>query len=299
MGIDPSQIQKTSEKGKKGKFIESTNKRNMFLVPTDDNTNSFYMNLQPLHSAQYDGRTTGVCIPWWIPVLFRPPNELILDEIEASVAAYIFGLKYQELEHEFEILVTSRLGMFGERCRLRSLMPRQELHEDVLNLVVEMQTVNARSFSVYSICWFLPIDFSKYCFAWMKPPSSAMNYYKDDYMGKYEILSKVVYLEEMLQHDSFYEFNTTDKPRVTEFPLEIPMDVGTQVVGSNDCVVWVCKWMTDCTLSDNYNIKVDRGSRMRLAIDLVTKPYNIKKDTVVSEACAIWKKLQDERKTTK
>ncbi|KAJ1386935.1 hypothetical protein SESBI_40401 [Sesbania bispinosa] len=69
------------------------------------------------------------------------------------------------------------------------------------------------------------------------------------------------------------------------------MDVGRQAAGSNDCGVWVCKWMNDCHLSNNYNIKVDRGTRMRLAIDLVIKPYNIKKEQVVSEASAEWKNV--------
>ncbi|KAJ1377212.1 Ulp1 protease family, C-terminal catalytic domain [Sesbania bispinosa] len=341
MSTNPSGIQKSSEKA--NEFVQGSTSKNLFSVPNNDKTGSYYMNLQPLHSAQYDGRTTGIRIPWWMPVMFRPPNEMILDEIEASVAAYIFGLKYEDLEYEFEILVSSCLGAFGERYRLKSLMPKQQLHQDVLNLVVSMLTVNARASSVYSICWFLPIEFSRYCLAWMKPPSSTMNYYKDDYMGKLEFLSKIfipindnnnhwfllvadmrakklilldsapcekrnfarqlhckkmaVYLEEMFQHQSFYELNSTEKPRVTEFPLVIPMDIGKQAAGSNDCGVWVCKWMTDCHLSNNYNIKVDRETRMRLAIDLVIKPYNMKKEEVVSEATAAWKKCHDDRKT--
>ncbi|KAJ1392527.1 Ulp1 protease family, C-terminal catalytic domain [Sesbania bispinosa] len=332
---------KTSEKGKNLKH-GSTSKK-LFSKPNEDNNTSYYMNLQPIHSAKYDGRTEGVRIPWWMPVLFRPPSEMVLDEIEAYVAAYIFGLKYDEdLKYEFEILVTSRLGMFGERCRVKTLMPRQQLHQDVLNLVVAMVTDHARANYAYSICWFLPTEFSRFCLAWMKPPSAAMNSYKDDYMGKLEFMSKMfipmndqnnhwyllvadmrakklvlldsapcelrnearkfqekkmaVYLEEMFEHESFYEFSETNKPMVTEFPLLIPSDIRRHAAESNDCGVWVCKWMTDCTLTDNYNIKVDRESRMRLAIDLLIKPYNIKKDQVVNEATKAWKELLEEKR---
>ncbi|KAJ1432157.1 hypothetical protein SESBI_06795 [Sesbania bispinosa] len=130
----------------------------------------------------------------------------------------------------------------------------------------------------------------------MKPPSAAMNSYNDDYMSKFEFMSKAVYLEETFQHESFYEFSDTNKPRVTEFPLQIPSDIGRHAAGSNDYGVWVCKWMTDCTLTDNYNIKVDRESCMRLAIDLIIKPFNIKKDQVVSEALKVWKEMHEERK---
>ncbi|KAJ1392529.1 Ulp1 protease family, C-terminal catalytic domain [Sesbania bispinosa] len=329
---------KTSEKGKNLKH-GSTSKK-LFSKPNEDNNTSYYMNLQPLHSAKYDGRTEGVRIPWWMPVLFRPPSEMVLDEIEAYVAAYIFGLKYDDdLKYEFEILVTSRLGIFGERCRVKTLMPKQQLHQDVLNLVVAMVTDHARANYAYSICWFLPTEFSIFCLAWMKPPSAAMDSYKDDYMGKLEFMSKMfipmndqnnhwyllvgdmrakklvlldsapcelrnearkfqakkmaVYLEEMFEHESFYEFSETNKPMVMEFPLLIPSDIGRQAAESNDCGVWVYKWMADCTLTDNYNIK---GKSHEIAIDLLIKPYNIKKDQVVNEATKAWKELLEEKR---
>ncbi|KAJ1428335.1 Papain-like cysteine peptidase superfamily [Sesbania bispinosa] len=317
---------KTAEKEKILKH-GSTTKKNLFSKPNQDNNTSYYMNLQPLHSEKFDGRTEGVCIPWWIPVLFRPPTEMILDEIEAHVAAYIFGLKYDEdLDYEYEVLVTSRVGIFGERCRVKTPMPRQRLHQDVLNLVVAMVIDHARANYAYSIFWFLPTDFSRYCLAWMKPPSAAMTSFKDDYMEqplvlvvadmrakklilldsapcvlrnearKLQAKKMAVYLEEMFDHDSFYEFSETDRPTVTEFPLVIPTDIGKQAAESNDCGVWVCKWMTDYTLTDNYNIKVDRVSCMRLAIDLLIKPYNIKKDQVVSVATQAWKELHKDKK---
>ncbi|KAJ1380627.1 Ulp1 protease family, C-terminal catalytic domain [Sesbania bispinosa] len=303
---------KTAEKEKNLKH-GSTTKKNLFSKPNQDNNTSYYMNLQPFHSGKFDGRTEGVRIPWWMPVLFKPPTEMILDEIEAHVATYIFGLKYDEdLDYEYEVLVTSRVGIFGERCRVKTLMPRQRLHQD------------------------------RYCLAWMKPPSAAMNSFKDDYMSKFEFMTKMFipmndqnnhwfllvadmrakklilldsalcvlrnearklqtkkmaeYLEEMFDHDSFYEFSETDRPRVTEFPLVIPTDIGKHAAESNDCGIWVCKWMIDYTLTYNYNIKVDRVSRMRLAIDLLIKPYNIKKDQVVSVATQAWKELHKDKK---
>ncbi|KAJ1377621.1 Ulp1 protease family, carboxy-terminal domain protein, partial [Sesbania bispinosa] len=121
---------KTAENEKNLKY-GSTSKKNLFSKPNQDNNTSYYMNLQPLHSGKYDGRTEGVRIPWWMPVLFRPPSDMILDEIEAHVAAYLFGLKYDDdLDYEYEVMVTSQVGIFGERCRLKTLMPRQRLHQD-------------------------------------------------------------------------------------------------------------------------------------------------------------------------
>ncbi|KAJ1427952.1 Ulp1 protease family, C-terminal catalytic domain [Sesbania bispinosa] len=286
---------KTNEKLKEHKYGSASKK--LFSRAREDINTVYYMNLDPLHSAKYDGRTEGIRVPWWMPLMFRPPTDMVQDEIEAAIAAYIFGLKYEEdLKDEYEILVTSKLGAFGERCRVKSLMPRQEMHQD------------------------------RYCLAWMKPPSAAMNAYKDDYMGKVDFMSKmfipmndenkhwyllvadmkaknlvlldsapcqarneprqlqakkmVVYLEEMFQHESFYDFSVTNKPRVTD----------------NDYGVWVCKWMSDCSLKDDYNIKVDRETRMRLAIDLIIKPYNLKKEEVVSVAVKDWHKMHKERK---
>ncbi|KAJ1378002.1 hypothetical protein SESBI_48305 [Sesbania bispinosa] len=310
-----SNSNKTNEKLKEHKYGSASKK--LFSRAREDINTVYYMNLDPLHSVKYDGRTEGIRVPWWMPLMFRPPTDMVLDEIEAVVAAYIFGLKYEEdLKDEYEILVTSKLGAFGERCRVKSLMPRQEMHQDVLNLVVAMLTDHARANCPYSICWFLPIEFLRYCLAWMKPPSAAMNAYKDDYMGKIDFMSKLdsapcqarneprhlqakkmaVYLEEMFQHESFYDFSVTNKPRVIEFPLQIPSDIGRQAVGSNDCGVWVCKWMSDCSLKDDYNIKVDKETRMRLAIDLIIKPYNLKKEEVVSVAVKDWHKMHKERK---
>ncbi|KAJ1430727.1 hypothetical protein SESBI_07556 [Sesbania bispinosa] len=290
-----SNSNKTNEKLKEHKYGSASKK--LFSRAREDINTVYYMNLDPLHSAKYDGRTKGIHVPWWMPLMFRPPTDMVLDEIEAAVAAYIFGLKYEEdLKDEYEILVTSKLGAFGERCRVKSLMPKQEMHQDVLNLVVAMLTDHERENCPYSICWFLPIKFSRYCLAWMKPPSAAMNAYKDDYMGKIDFMSKDVYLEEMFQHESFYDFSVTNKPRVTEFPLQIPSDIGRQAAGSNDCGVWVCKWISDCSLKDDYNIKVDRETRMRLAIDLIIKPYNLKKEEVVSVVVKDWHKMHKERK---
>ncbi|KAJ1400924.1 Ulp1 protease family, C-terminal catalytic domain [Sesbania bispinosa] len=332
---------KTYEKQKEQNYGSAS--KNLFSRAKEDSNTVYYMNLDPLHSAKYVGRTKGIRVPWWMPLMFRPPSDMVLDEIEAAVAAFIFGLKYEEdLKDEYAILVTSKLGVFGERCRIKSLMPRQEMHQDVLNLVVAMLTEHARATCPYSICWFLPIEFSRYCLAWMKPPTASKNSYKDDYMGKIDFLSKMfipmndenkhwyllvadikakklvlldsapcearkearqlqakkmaVYLEEMFQDESFYDFSVTNKPRVTEFPLLIPSDIGRQAAGSNDCGVWVSKWMTNCSLNDDYNIKVDRETRMRLAIDLIIKPYNLKKEEVVSLAVNDWNKMHEDRK---
>ncbi|KAJ1383387.1 hypothetical protein SESBI_43451 [Sesbania bispinosa] len=65
--------------------------RSLFSDTKEGSSSGYFINYQPLHASKYDGRTTGISIPEWGPVLFNPPPGMILDEIEASAIAYIYG----------------------------------------------------------------------------------------------------------------------------------------------------------------------------------------------------------------
>ncbi|XLU57809.1 hypothetical protein S245_052457, partial [Arachis hypogaea] len=52
----------------------------------------------------------------------------------------------------------------------------------------------------------------------------------------------------------------------------------------NDCGVWVTTWMRECQWRSNYNIKVNDSTRLRLAIDLVMNPFNLKSQEVLEAA---------------
>ncbi|KAJ1385066.1 hypothetical protein SESBI_42005 [Sesbania bispinosa] len=100
----------------------------------------------------------------------------------------------------------------------------------------------------------------------------------------------------MLQNEFFYPTPNTERPLVGEFTLRVPTDIGEQISGSNDCGVWVAVWMMDCMLDDSYKITVNDASRMRVALDLVLKAYNEKKEDIIELAFQNWKKLEDRKK---
>ncbi|KAK7281748.1 hypothetical protein RIF29_09996 [Crotalaria pallida] len=66
---------------------------------------------------------------------------------------------------------------------------------------------------------------------------------------------------------------------------------------SNDCGVWVAKWMIECGHKDGYDkIVVGSETRLRVAIDLILHRFNNVKDLVIQKASQYW---QDLHKTNK
>ncbi|XLR33966.1 hypothetical protein S83_061866, partial [Arachis hypogaea] len=50
---------------------------------------------------------------------------------------------------------------------------------------------------------------------------------------------------------------------------------GDLLVDKNDAGVWVASWMIACFEDDHFNIKVDDGNRMKIAVLLVSKNHNM------------------------
>ncbi|KAJ1415905.1 Ulp1 protease family, carboxy-terminal domain protein [Sesbania bispinosa] len=95
----------------------------------------------------------------------------------------------------------------------------------------------------------------------------------------------------------FYEYPSTPKPKITKFTLVQPTNLSPPNSGSNDCGVFVAQWMRECIWTDDYkDIYVCDGKRMRLALDLVLKPYNEMKAVVISLAFNYMNHLAKERK---
>ncbi|KAJ1396397.1 Ulp1 protease family, C-terminal catalytic domain [Sesbania bispinosa] len=77
-----------------------------------------------------------------------------------------------------------------------------------------------------------------------------------------------LYMETLLQHQSFYNYQRTPKPLVSKYTIHIPEGLKIQNANSNDCGAWVIMWM------------VDDGSRLRIALDLAMNPGNILREIV-------------------
>ncbi|TKY65826.1 Ulp1 protease family, carboxy-terminal domain protein [Spatholobus suberectus] len=105
-----------------------------------------------------------------------------------------------------------------------------------------------------------------------------------------------IFLEELLLHKSFYQFPFTSKPEISEFLLVVPNDIGEQLLDSNDCGIWVAKWMIDPALSNDYKIHVDNGTRMKIALDLVLGSHNTNRDEIIKLAATNWKNLEAKKK---
>ncbi|MED6189399.1 hypothetical protein PIB30_095642 [Stylosanthes scabra] len=100
------------------------------------------------------------------------------------------------------------------------------------------------------------------------------------------------FIEKMLRHKSFYASTKILVPKVSKFEIVEPSNLPQQRRGSNDCGIWVAYWMKECGLADNFNIMVSNSHRMRLAIDLITKEFNIKKLEVMDKAHVYMKDIQ-------
>ncbi|XP_052108177.1 uncharacterized protein LOC107458437 [Arachis duranensis] len=112
----------------------------------------------------------------------------------------------------------------------------------------------------------------------------------------FSIKQLALYLEGMLQHESFYDFESTIRPKVSEFPILEALGIGRQRNDSFDCGIWVATWMKNCIWIDDYNIYVDDATRMRIAIDLIMKSYNLKKNTIIKAAKKNYKKIEEKNK---
>ncbi|XLU58446.1 hypothetical protein S245_053094, partial [Arachis hypogaea] len=80
---------------------------------------------------------------------------------------------------------------------------------------------------------------------------------------------------DVLEDRSFYDFETTPNLISSQFEFEEPEGLPTLEAGSSDAGVWVASWMIACFEDDHFNIKVDDGVRMKIAVSLVLKNHNM------------------------
>ncbi|XLR53447.1 hypothetical protein S83_004119 [Arachis hypogaea] len=197
----------------------------------DWNSNTgIYIDKKGTSSFVLPRRSCDPKIPQWMPISFRPPEDMILTTDELACAAYIFGpdLKFQV--NRDEVLVSTRTA-YANRESLATLIPGEQVIQDA------------------------------------------------------------IFIERMLKHKSFYNSSEITVPRISKFRIVEPSDLPQQRKGSNDCGIWVAQWMKECGWTDDFGITVSDSDRMMLAIDLVSKEFNMKKSEVMDKAHAYMKNI--------
>ncbi|KAJ1375736.1 Ulp1 protease family, C-terminal catalytic domain [Sesbania bispinosa] len=279
-----------------------------------------------------DGTKKGASIPTWMPVDFVPPESMIIDEMHAKIAAYIFAADNVKYLTGDEVLIKLQ-WMVGKRSSLKTLMPTKHVHRDVLNMLVCNLTEEEHYIDgSTSTAWFLPTMFAQYALDNETYPDTVMEMYRGIFMGKVEFVRKIfvpisdesvhwyllvididkskLILLDSLQIESRRERRkiqvrkVTERPDIAGFTLIEHNGIGHQLPTSNDSGIWVANWMKDYDWDDEYDIlnvrtlqRITTASRMRLAIDLVLNEQNEFRADVIKRAEKTWKGFQQHRET--
>ncbi|QHO02864.1 Ulp1 protease family, carboxy-terminal domain protein [Arachis hypogaea] len=201
-----------------------------------------------------------------------PPADMALCKDEVSVVTYVFGsdLEDEELNSEQFALNWTHSPKTLKRYYTEEYMGE---FESLCKIFVPMNEDNMH--------WYLlVIDIEKRHLILLdsKPCVSSRN------RGRRCAKLMALFIEEMLDDSTFYVNHTTHRLVISEYPIIHPAEIGEQNDDSNDCGVWMTTWMRECQWRNNYNIKVNESTRLRLAIDLVMNPFNLKSQEVLQAA---------------
>ncbi|RYR09751.1 hypothetical protein Ahy_B05g078155 [Arachis hypogaea] len=293
----------------------------------------YHINQRMPGFTKLQPRNLGVEAPFWLPVLFAPPTTMELDDTEIMVATYVFGTNKDNEFGRQEILAKG-CKFDATKDSFFNLIPKGWIDQTILDVYAHMLNDEEKTTSGVLRHWYMPTVFSQMALSGTIPSSQVREDYKEAFMGKiyvpvnednlhwylvifdmnqcqvilldsnpdpkkkaskiFSIKQLALYLEGMLQHDSFYDF--TIRPKVSEFPILEALGIGRQRNDSFDCGIWVATWMKNCIWIDDYNIYVDDATRMRIAIDLIMKSYNLKKNTIIKAAKKNYKKIEEKNK---
>ncbi|KAL4301515.1 hypothetical protein AHAS_Ahas17G0308600 [Arachis hypogaea] len=263
-------------------------------------------------------------MPQCLELAFRPPDGMHFQGSEFAVAAYIFS---KNLDERYEILVADEHAQ-GDRRALWSLIPGQQVVDDVINMVASML-----SFDNMSPKWFLPTTFAQIALSPVNHSIDTFEFIRSNFMGYADNLHRIYvpmyreqhwylmivdlvfrrliyldsaknaseyeariaqmkyvafFIENMLQDTRFWSDKGHYKPHPSTFDLDEP-EVGHQIEGSNDCGVWVVQWMMQSWVFRDFMLEdVTSQTRMRLALDLVMGRHNPIAREVGRRAMADW-----------
>ncbi|MED6212610.1 hypothetical protein PIB30_085120 [Stylosanthes scabra] len=80
--------------------------------------------------------------------------------------------------------------------------------------------------------WFLPTTFSQFALSWSRPPNKVREQLAQHFMHKVDYLSRAIFIERMLQHESFHDSTNILVLKVLEFDIVEPSDLPQQRRGS-------------------------------------------------------------------
>ncbi|KAL4370440.1 hypothetical protein AHAS_Ahas06G0066000 [Arachis hypogaea] len=276
-------------------------------------------NVTPLlFEIKKNGLLSSDDMPKFLDVDFRPPKGMKCIATELAVAAYIFA---RDLE-QGEILYSGE-HCHGPRHVFWLLRPRQEVVDDVINLVATM--LNDERHDPYG--GFRPsLNPSTYCketlafirHKYMKYVDETANIYiplnKDHhwYLMVVDLREKaLIYLDfakyidaregrmdqmeymaffllRLLNDRKFYRKKESKCPDRSEFDFREPM-TSQQRPNSLDCGVWVTQWMQLSELWTSYDLEIVNDiHRMQLAMDLVMSRANPIRSKICQRAVEYW-----------
>ncbi|MED6137185.1 hypothetical protein PIB30_062708 [Stylosanthes scabra] len=155
-----------------------------------------YIGQRGASSCSLPRRTHGPKIQLWMPVTFRPSEDMILTTDEVACVAYIFG---QDLKDE--MLVSTKIS-YAKREGLTTLVPGEQVTQE------------------------------QFALSWSRPPNKVREQFAQHFMHKVDYLSRAIFIERMLQHKSFYNSTNILIPQVSKFDIVEPSDLPQQRRGS-------------------------------------------------------------------
>ncbi|XLU57974.1 hypothetical protein S245_052622, partial [Arachis hypogaea] len=229
----------------------------------------------------------GLELPSWVQVCFRPTVSMGLDETELAIATYFYGNHLMD-NYEEDIVFSE---FTAHKDVFRSLMPEKSIISLVLDLVADMMRIELTRESGY---WFLPTTFAVFILVSETTDEGHEHWYLvvidrvkrqiilldplpigKQFKRKRTALKLAIYLDEVLEDRSFYDFETTPNLISSQFEFEELEGLPTLEAGSSDAGVWIANWMIACFEDDHFNIKVDDEVPMKIAVSLVLKNHNM------------------------
>ncbi|WJX61257.1 hypothetical protein P8452_46368 [Trifolium repens] len=264
------------------------------------------MNYHPAGTAGSEGPRRAFLIPEWMPMSFRPTKAMKLNYSVTATTAYIFQPDHAELLGR-EVLIKTNTGVMADRKALKSLEPRAAVDQEQFALDAHKSADYLRELyhdkymrtSTYVCKMYIPmndqgrhwylmvVDFTERKLVWL----DSLHFDERDPFRRRAILFMALKLEEIMTHTSFDKDITPCCPDLTisSFSVYTPRHVQQQRPLSNDCGVWICKWMIECPFRSDYgHITVNTATRMKLALLLVRSANNVIKDKVIAKAVKHW-----------
>ncbi|MED6115797.1 hypothetical protein PIB30_094150 [Stylosanthes scabra] len=225
-----------------------------------------------------------------------------LNGDEVAIASYLYG----NLSHKVdEDIVFSNVN--AGRQEFKSLMPGNAIDSKVFDMTYSLGCTNIipkyvaakfnnihtgkvdylkRAFILVSEHdkdghehWYLVVIDRAGVFILLEPRPIETQFKRKRNAGELAI-----FLEKMLEDRYYYEFETTPNFSTDDFRFRETEFLPKLDVEANDSGLWVASWMIGCYDNDDFDIKVNDGTRMKIAVSLVLKDHNIINQTIISKA---------------